>query len=864
MQKLHFDVSGMSCAACSARVEKAVKALDGCCNVTVNLLKNDMTLELDDAKLSQDDVVKAVTAAGYGASLRDNDSSSSGKVKTQKKNSQAEVLQQELTATRKRLYWSLFFCALLMVITMLPMVGITFSFFEGAQKAPAFAFSQLLLTLPVLVLNKNFFTRGFKALVGLAPNMDSLVALGATSSMLSGIVSLYVMLYAAGAGDWSTVSHHAHNLYFDSAAMILTLIGLGKYFEARAKARTTDAVSQLVSLVPDTARVIRNGEETEVPADEVAVGDVLVVKTGERIAVDGVVIEGSGYFDESALTGESAQVKKEVGSQVLSATYLRHGYVVFKAQRVGSDTTLAQIIALVDDANSKKAPIARLADKVAFYFVPAVITIALFTGLIWLALGAPATQALTFAVSVLVVSCPCALGLATPTAIMVATGRAAALGVLFKSPEALEKLAAVDTMVLDKTGTITVGKMQVVSADLADSSYEKNEVLALAAALESRSEHPIAAAIVSYCQEQQPKLELPELQHFATLQGQGVSAQVKGTTLYLGSRSLLEQVMGAAAPSSTQSARFTSVYLFTAEQVLAQFALGDELKEGAANMVTALRSLGVSPVMLSGDNQGVVAAVAQDAGIVAARGECMPQHKSECLTALRAQSHNVAMMGDGINDAPALASADVGISLSGSTDIAKSCADIVLMQDKLGRLVDAVQLSRLTLRNIKENLFWAFCYNVICIPLAAGVFYVSFGLELNPMIAALLMSLSSLCVVSNALRLRRLSLEVKGPSTVTTVEQELKTQLDGLKLTAITPIKSEEVTMKKELQVAGMSCQHCVRAVTKALSALEGVDSVEVTLETGKVVVTGSENMASDEAIKAAITEEGFELKAIA
>ena len=561
----------------------------------------------------------------------------------------------------------------------------------------------------------------------------------------------------------------------------------------------------------------------------VQVGDEVVLRSGDRVGVDGVVIEGSGYFDESALTGESAQVKKEVGGQVLSATYLRHGYVVFKAQRVGSDTTLAQIIALVDDANSKKAPIARLADKVAFYFVPAVIAIAIITSLIWLALGAPATQALTFAVSVLVVSCPCALGLATPTAIMVATGRAAALGVLFKSPEALEKLAAVDTMVLDKTGTITVGKMQVVSADLADSSYDRAEILALAAALESRSEHPIAAAIVSYCQEQQPKLERPELQHFATLQGQGVSAQVKGTTWYLGSRSLLEQVMGTDAPSSTQSARFTSVYLFTAEQVLAQFALGDELKEGAANMVTALRSLGVSPVMLSGDNQGVVAAVAQDAGIVAARGECMPQHKSECLTALRANAHNVAMMGDGINDAPALASADVGISLSGSTDIAKSCADIVLMQDKLGRLVDAVQLSRLTLRNIKENLFWAFCYNVICIPLAAGVFYVSFGLELNPMIAALLMSLSSLCVVSNALRLRRLSLEVKGPSTVTTAEQELKAQLAGLKLTAITPIKSEEVTMKKELQVAGMSCQHCVRAVTKALSALEGVDSASQT-----------------------------------
>lgn len=882
LNRQNFSVTGMSCAACKARIERAVMKVPGVISVSVQLLQNAMTVIFDERKCSAATIVAAVEHAGYGATP----------VTSTQQLHQAD--DSEVSTRHKKLLGSIVLTVLIMLLSMGPMVGL-----NVIPMAEANAYGQMGLCLMVIALNSHYFSNGFKALLHLGPNMDSLVAVGAGASFLASAISVMYI----GPDENAATLHHNHYLYFESVATILTLVSVGKFFESKAKLKAINAISALYDLAPESVVVRRPKnqacpaaskspkaakepaakkeqaapkaaagagatdsayEEVSVPLEMVQVGDEVVLRSGDRVGVDGVVIEGSGYFDESALTGESAQVKKEEGSQVLSATYLRHGYVVFKAQRVGSDTTLAQIIALVDDANSKKAPIARLADKVAFYFVPAVITIALFTGLIWLALGAPATQALTFAVSVLVVSCPCALGLATPTAIMVATGRAAALGVLFKSPEALEKLAAVDTMVLDKTGTITVGKMQVVSADLADSSYEKNEVLALAAALESRSEHPIAAAIVSYCQEQQPKLELPELQHFATLQGQGVSAQVKGTTLYLGSRSLLEQVMGAAAPSSTQSARFTSVYLFTAEQVLAQFALGDELKEGAANMVTALRSLGVSPVMLSGDNQGVVAAVAQDAGIVAARGECMPQHKSECLTALRAQSHNVAMMGDGINDAPALASADVGISLSGSTDIAKSCADIVLMQDKLGRLVDAVQLSRLTLRNIKENLFWAFCYNVICIPLAAGVFYVSFGLELNPMIAALLMSLSSLCVVSNALRLRRLSLEVKGPSTVTTVEQELKTQLDGLKLTAITPIKSEEVTMKKELQVAGMSCQHCVRAVTKALSALEGVDSVEVTLETGKVVVTGSENMASDEAIKAAITEEGFELKAIA
>lgn len=887
LNRQNFSVTGMSCAACKARIERAVMKVPGVISVSVQLLQNAMTVIFDERKCSAATIVAAVEHAGYGATP----------VTSTQQLHQAD--DSEVSTRHKKLLGSIVLTVLIMLLSMGPMVGL-----NVIPMAEANAYGQMGLCLMVIALNSHYFSNGFKALLHLGPNMDSLVAVGAGASFLASAISVMYI----GPDENAATLHHNHYLYFESVATILTLVSVGKFFESKAKLKAINAISALYDLAPESVVVrrpknqacpVKKGaaakkeraaqkgqaghkeqvapkdaagagaadsayDEVSVPLEMVQVGDEVVLRSGDRVGVDGVVIEGSGYFDESALTGESAQVKKEVGGQVLSATYLRHGYVVFKAQRVGSDTTLAQIIALVDDANSKKAPIARLADKVAFYFVPAVIAIAIITGLIWLALGAPATQALTFAVSVLVVSCPCALGLATPTAIMVATGRAAALGVLFKSPEALEKLAAVDTMVLDKTGTITVGKMQVVSADLADSSYDRAEVLALAAALESRSEHPIAAAIVSYCQEQQPKLELPELQHFATLQGQGVSAQVQGTTWYLGSRSLLELVMGKVAPSSTQSARFTSVYLFTAEQVLAQFALGDELKEGAANMVTALRSLGVSPVMLSGDNQGVVAAVAQDAGIVAARGECMPQHKSECLTALRAQSHNVAMMGDGINDAPALASADVGISLSGSTDIAKSCADIVLMQDKLGRLVDAVQLSRLTLRNIKENLFWAFCYNVICIPLAAGVFYVSFGLELNPMIAALLMSLSSLCVVSNALRLRRLSLEVKGPSTVTTVEQELKTQLDGLKLTAITPIKSEEVTMKKELQVAGMSCQHCVRAVTKALSALEGVDSVEVTLETGKVVVTGSENMASDEAIKAAITEEGFELKAIA
>ena len=887
LKRQNFSVKGMSCAACKARIERAVMKVPGVISVSVQLLQNAMTVIFDERKCSAETIIVAVEHAGYGAQA----------VTSTQQLQQAD--DSEVSTRHKKLWGSIVVTLLIMVLSMGPMVGLNL-----VPMADANAYAQLGLCLMVIAFNSHYFSQGFKALLHLGPNMDSLVAVGAGASFLASAVSV---MFIDPSEDAATL-HHNHYLYFESVATILTLVSVGKFFESKAKLKAINAISALYDLAPQSVVVRRRSgacptdcqvsgkasgqvsgkaeskaaraedyEEVTIPLELVQVGDEVVLRSGDRVGVDGVVIEGSGYFDESALTGESAEVKKEAGAAVLSATYLRHGYVVFKVQRVGPDTTLAQIIALVDDANSKKAPIARLADKVAFYFVPAVIGIAILTGVIWLLVGAPATQALTFAVSVLVVSCPCALGLATPTAIMVATGRAATLGVLFKSPEALEKLAAVDTMVLDKTGTLTVGKMQLVGAKLhASETYSEAQILALAAALEARSEHPIAAAIVSYCQSKladtklaDTKLadsELPPLEHFATLQGQGVSAQYAGTTLYLGSQGLLDQVLPQVTVD-TSTERFTTVFLFTQDTLLAQFALGDELKDGATEMVAALKGMGITPVLLSGDTNAVVAAVAQEAGIAAARGACLPQHKSECLQALRADGAVVAMMGDGINDAPALAQADVGISLSGSTDIAKSCADIVLMQDKLGRLVDAVMLSRLTLRNIKENLFWAFCYNVVCIPLAAGVFYVSLGLELNPMIAALLMSLSSLCVVSNALRLRALRLTAPTGKESESTEQshKLSAQLAALQFAPTAVVTSEEkVAMKKELQVAGMSCQHCVRSVKKALSQLEGVEDVEVTLETGKVVVTGSEAMASDEAMKAAIEEEGFELKAIA
>ena len=870
LQRQNFSVSGMSCAACKARIERAVMKVPGVISVSVQLLQNAMVVIFDERKCAAATIIAAVERAGYGASA----------VATTQHVMQAD--DSEVSTRYKKLWGSVIVTVLIMLLSMGPMVGINL-----VPWAETNAYSQLGLCLMVIALNSHYFSSGFKALLHLGPNMDSLVAVGAGASFVASALSVM----AITPEESSLTLHHNHYLYFESVATILTLVSVGKFLESKAKLKAINALSALYDLAPETVTVRRlkahpsnkdskghksksdpQWEEVSVPLELVAVGDEVVLRSGERVGVEGVVIEGSGYFDESALTGEAAEVKKEVGAQVLSATYLRHGYVVFKVERVGADTTLAQIIALVDEANSQKAPIARLADKVSFYFVPAVIALALVTSGIWLLLGATPTQALTFAVSVLVVSCPCALGLATPTAIMVATGRAAALGVLFKSPEALEKLAAVDTMVLDKTGTITVGKMQVVTAELTP-GLSPERVLSIAAALEGRSEHPIAAAVVSYCSARLGSCPALKLTDFKTLQGLGVSAVVDGTTYFLGSARLVTQVMGSEPIASESSARLTSVYLFSASEVLAQFALGDELKPGAAQMVAELKALGVSPVLLSGDQNSVVAAVAQEVGIAAYRGQCLPQHKSECLNALRAQQdgRHVAMMGDGINDAPALACAEVGISLSGSTDIAKSCADVVLMQDKLERLVEAVQLARLTLRNIKENLFWAFCYNVVCIPLAAGVLYPALGLELTPMIAALLMSLSSLCVVSNALRLRTLSLKVTAKAEASE-EQALQTALEQLHLSPgtaqIASISSnmpspKEAQMRKELQVAGMSCQHCVRSVKKALSQLEGVTEVEVTLETGLVVVIGSDKMPDNAAFKAAIEDEGFELKAI-
>lgn len=789
MCKQNFAIEGMSCAACKVRVERAVTPLEGVSAVSVQLLQNSMMVHYDDEVCDTQKICAAVEKAGYVArpvtSSRD-----FNKVDV------SAVVQQ-----RRRLWASVILTVVLLVLSMGPMVGI-----DILPLAKANANTQLGLCLMVVALNFHYFKHGFKALIHFAPNMDSLVAIGATASLLASCASLIFI----PDGAETAILHAHHSLYFEGVATILTLVSVGKYLEARAKNRAVDAISALYDLAPEVVTVrrplgknahnhLQTYEEVAVPLESVVVGDEIVLKSGDKVGVDGVVIEGNGYFDESAITGESMQVKKGVGDKVVSATFLRHGYVIFKVEKVGSDTTLAQIIALVDEANNQKAPIARIADRVAFFFVPAVILIAILTGVFWLIEGAPPSVALNFAVAVLVVSCPCALGLATPTAIMVATGRAASLGVLFKSPEAMENLQRVDIMVFDKTGTMTVGKMEVLGYKFANadaaastSAEQLTHYQRVALALEERSEHPIAKAIVSYCQRALSMTKVhgsvdaaaaaaaaadTAVSEFINYTGKGVSAIVDGKRYYLGSSAFMNQVLYNHTTSSylrgksevlisSQSiyqdeSKAVTVHLFTDKEHLLTFSIGDEIKSGAAEVVSLLRKFQVRPIMVSGDSVKVVSHVAQQVGISTFKAACLPQDKSDFIRRMQNKGHIVAMMGDGINDAPSLKTSDVGVSIVGSTDIATSCADVILMKDNLYSLVSALMLSRMTIRNIKENLFWAFIYNVICIPVAAGLFFDSLGLKLDPMIAACLMSLSSLCVVTNALRLKRCPLTAK-------------------------------------------------------------------------------------------------------
>lgn len=848
MKHENYDVSGMSCAACSSRVEKCVRGLEGVSSVSVNLLKNSMTVDYDESRLSSAGIVEAVEKAGYGAKSR-------SAAKKEERVSPKEKAEKEYRAMKKRLIWSIVFTVPLFYISMGHMMGWPLpSFFLGVENSLTFALTLFLLALPVALINSKYFTHGIRALINRSPDMDSLIALGSGASFAYGIYALYKIGFGLGHGDLAMAMQFSHDLYFEGAGTILTLITLGKYFEARAKGKTTDAVNKLLDLAPKKACVLRpDGTQEVIDAQDVAVGDILIVKTGESIPCDGIITEGSTAVDESAVTGESIPVDKQAGDKVTGATISTSGYFRMRAEKVGQDTALAQIIRLVDEATSSKAPIAKLADKVASVFVPAVISIAVVSLIAWLIAGAGFEFALTIAVSVLVVSCPCALGLATPVAIMVATGKGAGNGVLIKSAESLEKAHEISTVVLDKTGTVTQGHPAVTDI-IPASGVEKEELLYIACSIERLSQHPLASAIAA--EGEKEGIRPGELSGFTQLAGQGLSGKLDGADVLAGNLKLMKargiDVDEAEMEKLSKDGK-TPLCFTRGGKFCGLIALADVIKDTSREAVSMLQDAGIDVILLTGDNRLTAAAVARQAGISTVIAGVLPEEKEEKVASLQKEGRVVAMVGDGINDAPALARADVGIAIGAGTDVAVDAADIVLMKSDLRDVTFALELSRAAIRNIKENLFWAFFYNVICIPIAAGLFYSAFGLKMNPMVAALAMSFSSVFVVSNALRLRFFRLKRK------TVRH--KTSSDSV--TVITADKEEgEKEMKKEMLVGGMMCANCVRHVKNALEGVEGVSDVNVSLEEGRAVFTVTDAV-SDDALTKAVTDEGYEVKGL-
>ncbi|MDR0826699.1 MAG: heavy metal translocating P-type ATPase [Desulfovibrio sp.] len=855
-KKVFFDISGMTCAACSGRVHKAVAALAGVADVNVNLLKNTLTAGFDPSATSTDKIVAAVAKAGYGATLR----GAQGTDGAGKERPDAVLL--EIGETKLRLIVSFLFTLPLFYLSMGHMLKLPLpDFLLGPKNMAAAAFSQFLLTVPVLFVNFRYYRTGFKTLFAGAPNMDSLIAIGSGAATVFGVYSLYKMFFALGRADMATAHHFAANLYFESAAMILTLITLGKFFEARAKGRTTDAIAKLVDLVPATATVLRDGLEEVVAREDVRVGDILVVKAGENVPVDGAIIEGNGFLDESAISGESLPLEKGEGDPVTGATINASGHFLMRADRIGDDTTLARIIRLVDEATSSKAPIARLADKISGIFVPVVMGIALLATAVWLLLGYDPEFALSIGISVLVISCPCALGLATPTAIMVGAGRGAADGILFKSAQAIEIAQSVDTMVLDKTGTVTEGK-PVLTDLIAAVSGAEGELLALAASLEKLSEHPLGAAILREAEKQ--GVQIRKVTDFTQNPGLGIAGTLDGIPCLAGNAKLLKSKNVSADEElllqgeALAAAGKTPLYFARGNKALGLIAVADVIKTSSRQAVAELRAMGIEVVMLTGDNAGTAAAIQRQAGIPQVIAEALPEDKAHAIHDLRTQGKKVAMVGDGINDAPALVQADVGIAIGAGADIAIEAADIVLMKSDLLDAVKAIQLSRAVMRTIRQNLFWAFFYNSVGIPVAAGVFYGLWGLTLNPMIAAAAMSLSSVSVVANALRLRmfvpklRQSSKDKGGGAEDVL---CAAAYSGAAATMSTGKRSCD--MQKRIRIEGMNCGHCTASVEKALRALPGVTDANVDLASKTAVVRTNEK-ASDEDLQKAVIGAGF------
>ena len=862
MKKNKFNIQGMTCSSCQAHVQKAVENLNGIKNVNVNLLSNSMIVEYDEKTLNDKKIIEAVKNEGYGATLAIN----SQKDKIQNDN------ENTLKSMKKRLIISICFWIPLMYVAMyhmfydlfgIPVPKLINDLFHGPENAITFGFTQILLLIPIIYVNRNYFIIGFKRLFKLSPNMDSLIAIGSFSAIIYGIYAIYMIGFGLGHNNLELVSRFSNDLYFESAGTILTLITVGKYLETKSKGKTSEAINKLINLAPKTAIVLKNEKEIEVEVKDIKKEDIIIIKPGYSIPVDGIIIEGESSIDESTITGESIPTQKSINDKVISGTINKNGYFKMKATEVGDDTTLAQIIKLVEEAANSKAPISRLADKVSGVFVPIVITIALLATIFWLINGQSFEFALSIGIAVLVISCPCALGLATPVAIMVGTGKGAELGILIKSAESLELLHKVDTVVLDKTGTITQGKPKVIdiitNQDLINEVMSqknkvkvvlnknndltsKNNLLKIAGSLEKNSEHPLAEAIIEKTREN--NLNLYEVKDFEAISGRGVRGKIDNIEYFGGNLAFmqennvkLEDVLLKAEELSKQGK--TLLYFAKENRLLGIIAVADTIKPTSKIAISELKKKNLEVIMITGDNKNVAESIGKNLEIDKVISEVMPQDKEREVTKLQASGKRVAFVGDGINDSPALVRSDVGIAISSGTDIAVESADIVLINDDLLSVVSAISLSKKVINNIKMSLFWAFFYNIIGIPVAAGLFYLSFNLKLNPMIGAAAMSLSSVCVVLNALRLKKFKPEFK------------KCDSENL--------DNKERKIMKKLIVNGMSCNHCKMSVEKALKKIDNVEDVEVNLETKEVIISSNKEI-DNKVIEETIKEAGFEV----
>lgn len=871
MQKEKYDVTGMTCAACSLAVERSVGKVEGINSVKVNLITNTMEVEYEDGATGAEAIIKAVENAGYGAEQSLDDI----------KMAIDQTHLEEKRSFEKRLRVSLISVIPLLYISMGHMVGLPLPSFISQHESPLmFALIQLIFTLPIVWQGRSFYQHGFKTIIKRSPNMDSLIAVGTSAALVYGLFATIQIAIGVETGNMTLAHHYAGDLYYESAAVILTLITVGKYLEARAKAKTSDAIKKLIDLAPKKALLVKDGETHEVDITDVKEGDILLVRPGAQIPVDGFVVEGNSSVDESMLTGESIPVEKGIDATVIGASINLTGAFKMKASRVGNNTMLSQIIKLVQDAQSEKAPIAKIADKISAVFVPTVLGIALLALVVWLLLGYDFVFAMSIAISILVISCPCALGLATPTAIMVGTGKGAEFGILIKGGEALELAHMVDTVVLDKTGTITEGKP--IITEIIPYDIDEKLLLTYAYAVEEQSEHPLSEAVKSYAKENSIPLE--KVSDFMTITGMGLEGIVSGEKITIGNVALFEQNKIAykhaeADLDALAAMGKTPLIVAKGQKVIGILAALDVPKETSKAAVAELKSMGIDVVMLTGDNAKTAAFIQSEVGIDTCYAEVLPQDKDEVVSKLQSEGKRVAMVGDGINDSPALARADVGIAIGSGTDIAIEAADIILMRGNLQDVAVAIKLSQATINNIKQNLFWAFFYNILGIPLAAGLFYMSYSIKLNPMFAAAAMSLSSFTVVSNALRLRFFKPKQTTKQPVKARPDQIKTismrttskemaQNQSVENTETEPISEdaklinqlteEDYKMKKEVMIEGMSCNHCKMRVEKALNGVEGI-TAEVYLDEGKAAISSMSDIDESEIVKV-VEEAGYKV----